>query len=534
MGLRDTLASYIPGTERWTERRLAPERARIRTEAAQYATTVATRLLNSAEEDRRRPHWGRLLHSYASKGATWAHDLLQLMDRARLLVLEDGTSAGLLGRDVIDVVGPGFRVDAELPLTAQRRLGLEGDEQRIRSLTDTAEAFWRDRVASGSALDARGTRSYLQLTQLRYRQFKTDGNLFTRYRLRDRDLPFCLEFIPPENLATPPQRAGDDRLDHGIESTADGEVIRYWFREPARGRFRAYPRRNELGLPELVHLYQPLRDEIPLGLPWFTPVLLLLADTSDYLDSELQTKRLEADVALFVRSKYPDDWATALGSDPGLIGGQSSASSSDGTDTTDPKRWPKRQIWRGRENDELTQVKWDRPGSTFEPFVQTQQRSIGAGLNRSFERVSNNYGAANFSATRVSGIEDDLALLVEFTLFSEVCLAADWQWAMWAAAVETGEPALRHLRPTWQKHVKRSWDGLRDAKEATERLTNQTSSVPLEVAKTGHNYEQVQDQQVKAEQRLREKRAAAGLDQGADPPDQNAEETDDVGAAAQA
>jgi lambda family phage portal protein len=504
MGFWQRLLSHIPGTS-----------ARKTSKLRRDLPALLTRSIQSAMEDRRRPNWN--MFGLFEHGDMTQH-LPMLRHRSRLLKINDDTARGLIKKDVTNVIGPGFSVQAYFPNQLLRQQGLSADKPYIEELTSLAEEFFKESVFSSMDFDEQRTRTYLQTARMRFDAFKTDGEVFTHYRLADnRSLPFCMNIIPPDSVDSPPSLLSDKHCKRGVQFLEDGSLEGYWVCSANRAsqNFKLITPSNSLGLPRIRHYFDPEQPSMARGLPWLTTVILALNDISDYLDSELQTKIVEACVALIVQSENPTEMEEAMRADPTLSAGYDSS-----TSNTNPRmnQWPKKQIHYLNKGEEIKQVEWNRPGSTFEPFLNELKRRIGNGVSRSFERVSNNYGAANFSATRVSGIEDNVEYESEFNLFSTVVLNPDWEWAMWAAAIEYGEPLLRFCRPRWQRYIKPSWDELKDAKAATERIDNGTSDQRKEAARIGNDIDAVIDNRIDVEKRLKAKKKEAGLADNAGEP----------------
>ncbi len=82
---------------------------------------------------------------------------------------------------------------------------------------------------------------------------------------------------------------------------------------------------------------------------------------------------------------------------------------------------------------------------------------------------------------------------------------------MWAASIRFNEPRLRFVRPHWNKYIKKSWDELRDAKSATERINNGSSNRSIEAGRIGNDFDHVLAGKTAAEKLENEMRQKAGL-----------------------
>jgi len=476
----------------------------------EITSALVKRHLLSATEDRRRPNWNAL--SLAADPET-LNLLPMIRSRARLLADNDPKASGLIHKEKTNTIGPRFTVQAHVP--AQLRRDLEIDEVRSKELTVRAEEFWNERIARDGNMDYdwRRFRSYMMYTRLKYRHFRVDGAVFVRYLFKkNRSIPFAARIIEPECIGTPPGLQGDPLVKGGLEFRKDGELRGFWVCVQHPGEllggssdYEFVPVRNEFGLPQMVMFFNPNRETSSRELPWLQSVLTLMNDSADYKDSELQRKKKEADIAHYITLNDPDAMQAEFESDSFGNSGTTKTGQRSQIDS------PKNEVYYLEKNEGIKVVDPKRPGAIYKPFLQSIDRDIGMGVGRSFERVSNDYGAANFSATRVSGIEDFVEYETAFTEFAEVCLQADWEWAMWALALESGEPLFRSIRSSWQRYIKPSWDPMKDANAQGERLENKVLSLVEECAALGKKWETVQDNHLLVEQREQQRRQVMGM-----------------------
>lgn len=466
----------------------------------------------SAVESRRRPGWDIFS---LSADAEAVNVLPTIRSRARLMSDNDPKAGGLVHKDVVNTIGPRFSVQARIPERTRRLAGI--DESRAKEIVTQAEEYWRDVVAVPGNMDVdwRRLRSFLAYVHLMFRHVKVDGGLFLRFIFKpggSRTIPFACRIIEPECIGTPPKLQGAKNIRSGLEFNGDGELVAFYVANQHPGdilgsglSYERVPVRNELGLPQMVFYFNPNRETASREMPWMQRILVLLNDVADYKDSELQRKKMEADIAWYCKLNDPDAAQDAFE-------GDSAFGNPDGqTLKRSQVTHPKRQIQYLEANEEIDVVDADRPGSNYQPFLDSHDRDIGQGVGRSFERVSNNYGSANFSATRVSGIEDYVEHETEFALFAPVVFNAMWQWAMWALSVEVGDPSCRLVQPSWQRYIKPSWSPGDDADAATERMTNLTSSLVEECGALGRDWETVVENAIRVERYRREARQREGL-----------------------
>ncbi len=510
MGLLDTLLPWrARAAGARAERENLKTREREQRLAAGQLMMDQVRHFLSATEDRRRPNWNNW---------SMAADLELLpqlpiqRSRARLMADNDPKAGGLVHKEMINTIGPRFSAHGRIPARERRTAGL--DEAEARPLIEQAEEFWRETVAKPGSMeiDWQRFRPFLAYVLLMFRHVKIDGGLFLRFIYKpDRPTGFACRIIEPECVGTPPQLRNNNRIRGGLEFSPDGELVAFHIatRHPhdlggGPVTYERVPIRNELGLPQLVFFFHPHRETASREMPWLQLVLTLLNDIADYKDSELQRKKMEADIAWFFKLNDPDGRQAMMEGDSAFGGGGKKLPRSHVTS-------PKRQVHYIEANEDIEVVDSDRPGSNYQPFLDSHDRDIGNGVGRSFERVSNNYGAANFSATRVSGIEDFVEHETEFALFAPVVFGAMWEWSMWWLAMQLGDPRFRLVQPEFRRYVKPSWDPESDATAAKGRQENTTSSPVEECAALGRDWETVIDNKLRVEQYEREARARMDL-----------------------
>ena len=480
--------------------KLREENQRLKNQALR---TLISRHNTAYEEARRRPNWDLFSMSADTENL---HQLDRIRSRARLMADNDAKARGLIHKEVTNVIGPKIIVQCRFPRELEIKIG----EERSREITDIAEAYWREDIACPHNLDMdwRRMRTWLQYIRLMYRHYKTDGGLFVRIiRTKNRKTPFTIRIIEPECIATPPGES-DSNTRAGVRFRDNGEIEGFWvslsnprdiYSRSGSKKYEFVPCKNELGLPEMLYLFNPTRESASREMPWLAPVLVLLNDVGDYKDSELQRKKHEADILYYCKLNEPDKAKDALEADTPFGADDSSA----GDTSRSSIKGAKNTIHYLESNEDLSILNADRPGSNYESFLISHDRDIGLGIGRSFEMVSNNYGAANFSATRVSGIEDYIEREIEFNIFTSAILTPIWEWAMFFCALKKGMPVIRELKPVWQRYIKPSWDPRNDAIAAEKRLETGVTSLIEECASLGLDWEAIQDNQIEVQMRAK-------------------------------
>jgi lambda family phage portal protein len=154
--------------------------------------------------------------------------------------------------------------------------------------------------------------------------------------------------------------------------------------------FIEIPARNELGRPNVFHLYPVQRSGQTRGVPFFSPVLTYFKDLAEYAEAELVAARIAACFSIFITSEASMDLNTGYDRnfqgqfleslEPGMI----------------------RHLLPG---ESITSFNPQRPSATFEPFVEKMLRAISAALGLPYELVAKDFSKTNYSSARAALLE---------------------------------------------------------------------------------------------------------------------------------
>jgi lambda family phage portal protein len=265
-------------------------------------------------------------------------------------------------------------------------------EAQVQAARD-AWARW----AETTECDADGRHDFYGIQGLCLRTMAEAGEvLIRRRRRRSRDgltVPIQLQVLEPDHM--------DSRRDYfdlqgnkvlqGIKFDSLGRRVGYYL-------FPAHPGETLRGpisyvsefvpAEDVIHIYEADRPGQVRGIPWGMSIMIKLKDLDDYEDASLVKQKSAAAFAGFIQdSEYAEDLPpqTADGRDP--------------VDVIEPgtiQRLPPG-----------TEINFAKPPSTgdYREFTAAQQRAIAAGFGITYESLTGDYSASNFSSSRMGWLE---------------------------------------------------------------------------------------------------------------------------------
>ncbi len=146
-------------------------------------------------------------------------------------------------------------------------------------------------------------------------------------------------------------------------------------------------------LPANLHRVSQTR-----GVPILASALGVFERTDGYLESEQIAAQTASNLVYFIKRADPRFWVDENGNLPNWVVTETAA---DGTEQQLIKSEPG-QIVTGDVGDQLELLNHQRPGETFEPYVTTMLRLIGAGIGMPLELVLLDFSKTNYSSARAA------------------------------------------------------------------------------------------------------------------------------------
>ena len=289
-----------------------------------------------------------------------------------------------------------------------------------------AADLWKQ-WAETTACDADGRNDFAGLQKLIMRTVVESGEVLVRRRIRRPEdgfpIPMQLQVLDPDYLDTTKANAtlpNGGRIIHGVEFDAIGRRIAYWL-------FKEHPGSNvgnaaaSVSVPAdgVLHVYRQDRPGQVRGVSWFAPVMLAWKDFDDFDDATLVKQKVSACLAVVISD--PDGSNVPLG-------------------TVDAAQPYVDQLEPGA-------VIQGPPGRTVEvvqppsvreyaDYSRTKLRAMATGIGISYEDLTGDYTATNFSSARMSRLRH-WARVEDWRwrmLVPQFCAPA-WRWMVEAAAV---------------------------------------------------------------------------------------------------
>jgi lambda family phage portal protein len=255
----------------------------------------------------------------------------------------------------------------------------------------------------------------------------------------------------------------------------------------------------------MIHCFADKDEEQVRGRSVLSPAMKFFRDLSDYLDYEL--------VGAIVASSTPVWIETA---DPNGLSKQFRTEDEDTEDVHYQELAPG-QIYYGNANERPHVITSNRPGTTFEAFVERVLRAVGASTGMPYEIVAKDFSKTNYSSARA-------ALLEAWRIFSfyQKWLVDLYCRPVWEMVIEEAYlrgyieipmstddfyrhfPALTRARwiPPKRGHV----DPTKEMTANIKGMENDILTLADIVAEDGGDWEAV------LEQRAREREKKAGLE----------------------
>lgn len=324
-------------------------------------------------------------------------ELSDLRERSRDLNRNDAHASGITGTMTTNVVGSGIRPQSRIDRDA---LGIS--ESQANEFQKTAEKIWKR--WTGYA-DAGERMDFYELQQLVDRQILENGEaIIVPYMLKDPNRPYslALQVIESDRMDTPQDRRGDKSVRSGVRIGMNGEPVSYFIQKTHPGDFRYSKReektfleilaKNEYGRRNIFHLYHVMRAGQTRGIPFFAPVLTYFKDLAEYAEAELVAARIAACFSLFITSETSMDVAVNSAFERNAAGQL--------VESLEPG-----MIKHLMPGESITSFNPQRPGASFEPFVNRILQAISAALGLPYELVAKDFSKTNYSSARAALLE---------------------------------------------------------------------------------------------------------------------------------
>jgi lambda family phage portal protein len=429
-------------------------------------------------------------------------DLSALVARARDLNRNNGVAAGAFQTLQDNVVGLGLRL-AAAPNWRALGKSVEWAEEWTRNV----ESLWQT-YAESFACDAAGKLTFSGMTALVWRSVLENGEALALplwLNRQETEYKTCIQIVDTDRLSNPSNLPTSKKLRGGIEMDDFGRPLAYHIRQindwvsfyvPVWGgnyTWERIPAMTGWGRPRVLHIHQQDRADQTRGKPILTPVIEQFRMLDSYQRTELQSAIVNALVAGVIETPMDSQGiAEMMGSDPAAYLDQKNGYRVQLEGGTFIPLWP---------GDKLTPYTPSRPPGTFPSFVEAITRQIGSACGLPYELVAKDFSKVTYASAR--------AALSEAWRFFENrrrWMSDNWAsrvYALWLEeAIDHGdveapdfeEHRAYYSRAKWIGPGRNQIDPVKEAQATQLRLLNQTSTLEIECAEAGLDWNDVLEQ----------------------------------------
>ena len=432
-------------------------------------------------------------------------ELGTLVARTRDLDRNNGIAAGAFQSLNDNVVGIGLRLAAT---PDYRALGkdIEWAEEWGRNV----ESLWKT-WAEGCTCDAAYRRNFASMSQLVFRSALQNGETLALALWLDRpNLAWrtAIQLVDTDRLSNPIDRMMITKnMRGGIEIDQYGRPIAYYIRAipeylsllyyaPVVGgpaEWVRIPAETEWGRKRVIHMFEMQRVDQTRGAPILTPIIEQFRMFDAYQRTELQSAIVNAIVAGIIETPMDPAGISEL------VGG-------DAAGYLAAKNEYRVQLEGGTliplyPGDKLQPFTPSRPVGTYPAFVETILRQIGAACGLPYELVLKDFSKTNYSSARAALLE-----AWRFFLNRRAWMATYWcqpVYELWLEeAVNAGvveAPEFYQLKAYYARAKwigpGRGWvDPVKEAEAAKIRMQNNISTLEMECAEQGYDWQEILEQ----------------------------------------
>lgn len=447
--------------------------------------------------------------------------------RAQDIARNDGyAESGIEGR-VDNIVGSGLRLSSK---PDWQYLGQS--PEWADSWGRRVEMLWRAWADDPTCwLDVERKSNFGGLCNIAIRHVETDGDALAILRWKPSTGRYAtrVQLVDPSRLTNPNFAMDDDRLRGGVEIDRDGAPVAYHFQSvhprdvglaSIWAKWERLAAETPWGRPIVVHHYRKRRAGQHRGVSILAPVLKALKMMGLLKEHELQAHNINAMFSAYISSPFDaanleqrmmdrDEWARYQ-------------SERKAFHAANPDRY---QLNGARipallPGEELRFVSTDRNGDSLDAFARLILRMIAAGTGTTYEQLSQDWSQVNYSSARAAIIEVWRRLRAARAQFvMGFCAPIFMAWL--EEAIDRGDIDLPTGAPDFYDPYARAaysraywigpgmgWvDPTKEAEAAQMRVDSGFSTLEIECAEQGLNYEDVIAQRAIEKKAL----AAAGL-----------------------
>ena len=439
-------------------------------------------------------------------------ELGTLVARSRDLGRNHGIASSGFQTLTDNIVGIGLRLAARPDFRA-----LGKDLMWAQSWSRITESKWRS-YANTASFDAARQLNFNRSTSMILRSTLMNGEaLALPLWIEKRDAVFATAFqlVEGDRLSNPNYAADNDKIRGGIEMNEYGEPLAYYLRKAEKGDWSVpgmwmlaadwerIPAKTKWGRKRLLHIYDKDRIGQSRGKPMLTSVLEQFKMFDHYQRTELQSSIVNGLVAGVIETPMDQSQiADLMGGDPNKYLAQKMEWK------TSLRGGAMIPLYPG---DKLTPFTPARPSAQYPHFVETVLRHIAAALNMPYELLCKDFSKTNYSSARASLLE-----AWRFFQTRRTWLAETWAtpvYHLWLEeAVNKGEIEAPDFYNKFELYSRCNWigpgrgwiDPVKEAQAAVIRIQAKISTLEMECAEQGLDWQDVLEQVAYERTRMKE------------------------------
>ncbi len=323
------------------------------------------------------------------------NDLPTLRTRSRSLLRNTPIASGAIRTNQVHVIGSGLKLQSRINAGV---LGMsESDADVWQQKTEAEFNSW----AESLDCDINRNKNFYDFQNLVFRSILESGDCFVLPLFKEIDTMnygLRLQTIEADRVENPNSKRDTTTLAGGVEKNKNGTPKKYWIRTqhpgaestPIERKWDSISAFTGNGRRKLIHVYEQLRPGQTRGVPYLAPVIEMLHQLGKYTDAELQSAVISSYFTVFVTTpEGGGNFSTFLPSDEG------------GESTDEDYTMGSGAIVGLAEGEEISTANPGRPNATFDPFVMSLLRQIGASLGLPFELLIQHF-TKSYSAARTA------------------------------------------------------------------------------------------------------------------------------------
>lgn len=449
--------------------------------------------------------------SVESPDAELLPELSTLVARSRDLGRNHGIAASSFQTQVDNIVGTGLRL-AVMP--DYRSLGR--DLKWAEKWSRHTEAQWRA-FAESMTFDVARQMTFDEATAMVLRSTLLSGEVLALPLWREEPgaaFATTFQLVEGDRLSNPNYTADTEQLRGGIEMDKFGRPLAYHLRKTTPGdwmvpgfwmggKWERIPAVSPWGRRRVLHIFGRDRIGQSRGKPMLTSVIEQFKMFDHYQRTELQGAIVNALIAAVIETPMDQQQiASLVGDDPNAYLAQKNEWK------TSLKGGAMIPLYPG---DKLTPFTPSRPAAQYPHFVETVLRHISTALNMPYELLIKDFSKTNYSSARA-------ALLEAWRFFTS---RRKWLSTFWATpcyhlwleeAVNKGLIEAPGFYDNFYSYSRCKWigagrgwiDPVKEAQAASVRLATGISTLELECAEQGHDWQDVLEQTALEHARMRQ------------------------------